>query len=82
MMERYVHNWQQYCVTWGFPKGSAAKNLPANAADVGSVPVLGRFPGEENSNPRQYSCAWETPWTEEPSSPLHGVTKNQTQFSN
>ena len=32
------------------------KNLPANAGDVGLIPGLGRFPGEENGNPLQYSC--------------------------
>ena len=35
------------------------KNLPANAGDVrneGSIPGLGKFPGEGNSNPLQYSC--------------------------
>ena len=35
------------------------KNLPANAGDirdVGSIPGLGRSPGEGNSNPLQYSC--------------------------
>ena len=31
------------------------KNLPANAGDVGSIPGLGRFPGEGNGNPFQYS---------------------------
>ena len=34
-------------------------NLPANAGDagdVGSFPGLGRFPGEGNGNPPQYSC--------------------------
>ena len=44
------------------------KNLPANAGDIrdtGSVPGLGRSPGEGNSNPLQYSCL-ENPWTEEP----------------
>ena len=25
-------------------------------ADLGSIPELGRFPGEENGNPLQYSC--------------------------
>ena len=36
-----------------------AKNLPANAGDIrdeGSVPQLGRSPGEGNGNPLQYSC--------------------------
>ena len=32
------------------------KNLPANAGDVSSIPGSGRFPGEENDNPLQYSC--------------------------
>ena len=43
---------------WGFPAGSAVKDLPANAGDprdAGSVPGLGRFPGEGNGNPLQYS---------------------------
>ena len=43
----------------GFPGDSVVKNLPANAGDAGdvsSVPVLGRFPGEGNGNPLQYSC--------------------------
>ena len=32
------------------------KNLPANTGDVGSIPGLGRSPGEGNDNPCQYSC--------------------------
>ena len=35
------------------------KNPSANAGDaedVGSIPGLGRFPGEGNGNPLQYSC--------------------------
>ena len=51
------------------------KNLPANAGGVGSIPGLGRSPGEENGNPLQYSClesfmdrgAWQAT--------VHGVTK-------
>ena len=31
-------------------------NMTASAGDVGSVPGMGRSPGEENSNPFQYSC--------------------------
>ena len=31
------------------------KNLPANAGDSGSIPGLGRSPGEGNGNPLQYS---------------------------
>ena len=32
------------------------KNLPANAADPGSIPGLGRSPEAGNGNPLQYSC--------------------------
>ena len=35
------------------------KNLPVNAGDagaIGSIPGLGRFPGEGNGSPLQYSC--------------------------
>ena len=35
------------------------KNSPANVGDVrdtGSIPGLGRFPGEGNGNPLHYSC--------------------------
>ena len=42
--------------TKGFLVGSVVKNLPANAGDKGSIPELGRFPGEGNGNPLQYSC--------------------------
>jgi len=40
----------------GFPGGSVVKNLPATARDMGSIPDLGRSPGEGNGNPLQYSC--------------------------
>ena len=58
-----------------FPGGSMVKNLPANAGDTGSIPGLGRSPGEGNGNPLQYSClgnpidrgAWQAT--------IHGVTK-------
>ena len=39
-----------------FPGGSAVKNLPANAGDVGLIPGLGRSSGEENDNQLQHSC--------------------------
>ena len=43
----------------GLPDDSVEKNLPANAedsGDVGSIPGLGRSPGEGNGNPLRYSC--------------------------
>ena len=32
------------------------KNFPANTGDPGSIPGLGRYPGEGNGNLLQYSC--------------------------
>ena len=40
----------------GFPGGAVVQNLPANAGDAGSIPGLGRSPGEGNGYPLQYSC--------------------------
>ena len=39
----------------GFPGGSAGKDSACNAGDLGSVPGLGRSPGEGNSYPLQDS---------------------------
>ena len=62
----------------GFPGDSAVKNMPINAGDVVSIPGSGRFPGEGNGSPHQYSClgnpmdrgAW---WAT-----VHGVAKEST----
>ena len=48
-----------------FPGGSGGKESACNVGDPGSIPGLGRSPGEGNGNPPQYAC-WEIPWTEDP----------------
>ena len=68
---------------FGQTDGTGVKNLPANAGDtrdLGSVPGLGIFPGEENGNSLQCSClgyprdgAWQAT--------VHGVTKSRTGLS-
>ena len=40
----------------GFPGGSDGKASACNAGDPGSIPGLGRSPGEGNGNPLQYCC--------------------------
>ena len=40
----------------GFPGSSDSKASAYNAGDLGSIPELGRSPGEGNGNPLQYSC--------------------------
>ena len=59
-----------------FSCGSAGKESTCNEGDLGSIPGLGRSPGEWKSYPLQYSgleysmdCI------------AHGVTKSQTQLS-
>ena len=39
----------------GFPGGSAGEESVRNAGDQGSILGLGRFPGERNSYPLQYT---------------------------
>ena len=39
----------------GFPGGSAGKEPTCNAGDLGSIPGLGRSPGEGKGYPLQYS---------------------------
>ena len=62
----------------GFPSFSVVKNLPANGGgsrDSGLIPGSGRYPGERNGDPLQYSClgnpmdrgAWQAT--------VHGVAK-------
>ena len=67
--------------TEAFPGGSDGKVSAYNAGDPGSVPGLGRSPGEGNGNPLQYSCL-ENPmdggaWL----ATIHGVAKSRTRLS-
>ena len=39
-----------------FPGGSDGKASTCNVGDQGSIPGLGRSPGEGNGNPLQHSC--------------------------
>ena len=40
----------------GFPVGLEGKASACNAGDLGSIPGLGRSPGEGNGKPLQHSC--------------------------
>ena len=39
----------------GFTGGSDSKESACNVGDLGSIPGLGRFPGDGNGYPLQYS---------------------------
>ena len=64
----------------GFPGGSEVKASACNAGDLGSIPVLGRSPGERNGNPLQYSCL-ENPMDGEAWwATVHGVAMSRTRL--
>ena len=62
--------------------GSDGEESACNAGDLALIPRFGRYPGEGNSNPLQYSFlensmdggAWQAT--------VHGVSKSQTGLSN
>ena len=60
-----------------FPGGSADKVYTCNVGDLGRFPGLGRYPGEDNGYPLQYSglenCVKYS---------VRGVSKSQTLLSN
>ena len=53
----YTRIYLLYTVVVGFPRGSAGKESACNAGDPGSIPGLGRYPGEGIGYPLQYSWA-------------------------
>ena len=64
-----------------FPGGSDGKASDCNAGGPGSIPRSGRFTGEENGNPLQYSCLENFMDRGALLGTVHGVTKSQTQLS-
>ena len=44
-------HWQKKIRYLGFPSSSEVKASAWNAGDLGSIPGLGRSPGEGNGNP-------------------------------
>ena len=62
----------------GFPGGSEGKESTYKAEDPGSVLGLGRFPGEENGNPLQYSCPENPMNTGVWQVTVHSISRSQT----
>ena len=56
-----------------FPRGSDDKESAGNAGDPGSIPGLGRLPGEGKGYPLQYSGLENSR-----GQIVHGVAKSQT----
>ena len=61
---------------WGFPCGSAGGESACNVGDLGSIPGLGRSPGEGKGYPLQYSGLGNSM-----DCIVLGVTKSRTQLS-
>ena len=59
----------------GFPGSSAGKESARNAGDLGSIPGSGRFPGEGNGNPLQYSCLENSMGREAWQATVHGLKR-------
>ena len=60
--------------------GSDSKESACNVGDLGSIPGLGRSPGEGNAA-HSNILAWRIPWTGDWWAIVYGVTKSQTQHS-
>ena len=60
----------------GFPCGSAGKESACNAGDLGSIPGLGRSPGEGKGYPLQY-----TGLENSMDCTVRAVTKSQTRLN-
>ena len=54
---------------------SVGKESAYNARHLGSIPGLGRSPGEGNGNPLHYSCLENPMDYSPPGSSVHGVTR-------
>ena len=64
-------------VVLGFPCGTAGKESACNVGDLGSVPGLGRSPGEEKGYPLQYSGLEDSMDIGAWQATVHGVSKSQ-----
>ena len=62
----------------GLPTWLSGKESPANAGDGGSIPGLGRSPGEGNDTPLQYSCLGNPMYRGAWWATICGVAKSQT----
>ena len=65
----------------GFPGGLPSKKSTCNVGDLGSIPGLGRSPGEGNSNSFQYSCLENSIDRGARGATVHGATKSWTRLS-
>ena len=65
-----------------FPGSSDGKESACNARNGGSIPGSGRYPGEGNGNPLQYSCLENSMDRGARQATVHGVAESWTRLSN
>ena len=66
---------------WGILGGLDGKESSCIAGDPDSIPESGRFPGEGNGYPLQYSCQENSMDREAWWATIHEVAKSWTQLS-
>ena len=83
-LQRVRYDWASFTFTFfhftlvkGFPEGSNGKESTCNAGDLGSIPELGRSPGEREGYPLQYSGLENSM-----DCIVHGIAKSLTRLSN
>ena len=80
MSTKLLELWVIFMLPWekleDFPGGSAGKEPTSNVGDLGSIPGLGRSPGEAKGYPLQYSVLENSM-----DCIVHGSTKSQTRLN-
>ena len=65
-------------ISWDFPSGQDGKESICNVGDPDSSLGLGRYPGEGNGNPLQYSCLENSMDRGTWQATVHGVPESRT----
>ena len=81
-IQGYHYHLSKFHIYW-LLCGSDSKASVYNVRDLGSIPGLGRFPGEGNGNPLQYFLPWKCHGRRSlVQAIIHGVAKSRAWLSN
>ena len=84
IMKLNFKKWNNYrfiLVSKGFPCGSNGKESACNPGDLGLIPGSGRYPGEWNGHPLQYSYLENSMDRGAWPATVHGIAKSRTKLS-
>ena len=76
-----IYNWIYY-IGWDFSYASDSKESACNVGHLGSIPELGRSPGEGNGYPLQYSGLENSTYRGAWQATVHGIPKSRTWLRN